>query len=413
MAWTSTTNWTITGLFYADDIALFAPSEEILLLMFDVADQFAKKWNFKFNGSKSKVFIVGKRWSEKRWKLGDHMLEEAKSYKYLGVLLNRRLQDSTHIDYVDTKATKLNSYIRYTLSLHSDINRVDFGNSIWNKAALPSLRHASGIWFNKSKASKDKLLSAQYKCGKAVLKLRSKPARIAICMELGWLSITDELDMSRIAYFNYLQSLDDNRLSKQIFIQLLELHNEGTETPFDYFKNIKDIFIRHGVDQMFHEPDSNTRFKNFIQNSHPTICQQEVNKLPSLRIFEMLKSDCNCSSYLKSKAPFNAIQLKMKLRTGVLGLGADLHRQHRGDGHCKFCLEYESPRHFILQCKAYQKERLEMYLNLEKAVDPETFNMILQSPELALVLLLGDHDDIINEIFLNYLSHAWLIQRDF
>ena len=54
-----------------------------------------------------------------------------------------------------------------------------------------------------------------------------------------------------------------------------------------------------------------------------------------------------------------------------------------------------------------------MYLNLEKAVDTETFNMILQSPELALMLLFRDHDDIINEIFLNYLSHAWLIRRDF
>ena len=35
--------------------------------------------------------------SDKKWLLGDMKISEAKSYKYLGVVINRRLTDSDHI----------------------------------------------------------------------------------------------------------------------------------------------------------------------------------------------------------------------------------------------------------------------------------------------------------------------------
>jgi hypothetical protein len=48
-------------LFFADDITLIANSEQELNTLLDITSKFADKWNLKFNDTKSKVMVVGKR----------------------------------------------------------------------------------------------------------------------------------------------------------------------------------------------------------------------------------------------------------------------------------------------------------------------------------------------------------------
>jgi exonuclease III len=52
---------TINGLFYADDIVLFANTEPALQDMLNVATQFGNKWGLRFNSRKSQVMIIGKK----------------------------------------------------------------------------------------------------------------------------------------------------------------------------------------------------------------------------------------------------------------------------------------------------------------------------------------------------------------
>lgn len=78
----------LNGLFYADDIVLFGENERGLLDMLDIADSFAKKWGLTFSEKKSKILIIGKKCSDKLWPMGDKLLQETSSYKYLGVLIN-------------------------------------------------------------------------------------------------------------------------------------------------------------------------------------------------------------------------------------------------------------------------------------------------------------------------------------
>jgi hypothetical protein len=142
----------VNGLFYADDIVLLGSSEQELLCMLTIAETFSKKWGLLFNSKKSQVLIIGKRLSDKQWPLGNLLLAETKTYKYLGVIINRHLKDSDHIiSHLTEKAKKLESYIRYTLARHMDIKRITFGDTLWQKAILPSLSHAAGVWFNDTK----------------------------------------------------------------------------------------------------------------------------------------------------------------------------------------------------------------------------------------------------------------------
>jgi hypothetical protein len=79
-------NQLINSLLFVDDITLIANSEQELNTLIDITSKFADKCNLKFNDTKSKVMVVGRRIDrEKIWKLGDNCIHETNEYKYLGV----------------------------------------------------------------------------------------------------------------------------------------------------------------------------------------------------------------------------------------------------------------------------------------------------------------------------------------
>ena len=65
-------NQLIPALLYADDTVLLAESETQLSQMLSIAHDFACKWGLKYNSSKSKVLVIGKRVNpQKKWALGN------------------------------------------------------------------------------------------------------------------------------------------------------------------------------------------------------------------------------------------------------------------------------------------------------------------------------------------------------
>ena len=81
-------NTRIKGLYYADDIVLFAENEHCLQDMLNIADMFAKNWGLSFNSKKSQVLIIGKKVTDKDWFLSNKTIKETQAYKYLGTIIN-------------------------------------------------------------------------------------------------------------------------------------------------------------------------------------------------------------------------------------------------------------------------------------------------------------------------------------
>ena len=406
----------VTGLFYADDVVLTGSDEKDLQEMLNTAAQFADKWGLKFNSKKSQIMITGKRISGRMWQLGDSLLSETKTYKYLGVLMNRYVKDSDHVkQLLETKAKKQSSYIRYTLANHLDVNRVEFGNTLWNKAMLPSLSHAAAVWFDETVTSQTILSRAQYNCAKAVLKIKSMPAKSATLAELGWLPIREELAIKRISYFSHLNNMNDDRLTKSVLNELKVLYQSDIATPFQYLRNIQATYNEYGMDHLFncHGDHPISVFKDAVRSHHLETFARKVSEQPSLRLYRNVKNVPECSNYLLSyKNNFKATQLKFKLRVGVGGLGEDIYRQHRGDGLCKICNSFESMKHFIFHCQAYNIERQVMLLNIKMNVSDCDFSMFIQDLDYATCLLLGEHDDAYNTAFLAFIQKAWQRRND-
>ena len=307
---------------------------------------------------------------------------------------------------------KAESHIKYTLAKHSDINWCNFGTSLWKQATLPALAHAAGVWFNETQAAKDTLNTIQYACAKAVLKLHDNPARVAILAEMGWLPILEELNIARANYIRYISKLEPTRLVRKIFYCLWDLYNRNIHTEFPYFRNIAKMFSSWGRDYMLYNHFDMKTVKSAVKETVAGRNQHAFRNMESLHLYSQLKSDDGPSSFLLSKKPFHAIKLKLKLRMGSSVVGADLHRQHRGNGLCMSCNNFETAKHLVMTCSAYSEERAKLYRALKYNLDEEMFSFLLQYPEHIFTHLMGDHDDIFNDIFLDFLGEIWKKRMD-
>ena len=73
--------------------------------------------------------------------------------------------------------------------------------------------------------------------------------------ELGWLPITEHLDMIRIGYYSDMLNMLEHRLTKVVFNKLKSLHERNKPTTVDYFTNIKTILEGKGIEYMFNDQD--------------------------------------------------------------------------------------------------------------------------------------------------------------
>ena len=173
---------------------------------------------------------------------------------------------------------------------------------------------------------------------------------------------------------------------------------------FKYFSSIKDIYIRAGLDHHFskHSNVTVSCFKKSMLSSCQTNFMCDLNKCDSLYLYKYLKHDVYPSEYLMSyKHNFKSVRLKFKLRSGILGLGCDLHRQKQDDGLCKYCRAFECVS-FHVHCPAYMAERQRLYNGISIGIHDEIFNFFISDFDLLYV-----HCFVIVMKFLIHISYCF------
>ena len=133
----------------------------------------------------------------------------------------------------------------------------------------------------------------------------------------------------------------------------------------------------------------------------------------SLKLLQPIENNTSTSGYLLSNdGSFKAKELKLKMRLGILEIGSNLKSQKRSDGKCPMCGRFESTKHFLLQCPAYNVPRYEMFDRLFYSVPNDIFNNFICNANFATTALLGCHDDIFNKYFMIFISQVWSIRRE-
>ena len=114
----------IACLFFADDIVLLSPSRHGLQSLLNICVAYCKKYCLDFNVKKSKIMVVGKKFSDTVHPilLGDAPLDFVSQYKYLGVLIQtgRELSFSV-VDVLRSFHSAANSILRSHVKPHTTI----------------------------------------------------------------------------------------------------------------------------------------------------------------------------------------------------------------------------------------------------------------------------------------------------
>ena len=136
----------------------------------------------------SKVLVVGKKIDRnKAWKLGSHSIQECETYKYLGVMISRNINDHSHVEHLVQKCNRLIGYIKSVIGNLCNYNRVYYGDILWRTIALPSVNYGCPVWVG-SKSDTEKIEKLQLQMARFILKVpRSTPCATLCFDQPPWL----------------------------------------------------------------------------------------------------------------------------------------------------------------------------------------------------------------------------------
>ena len=373
----------IPALLFADDIVLMAESEDQLQRMLNIVNSFGNKWGFKFDPTKSKVMVIGKRIDKhKIWYIGSLEIKEVNEYKYLGVYISRSLKDRYHISKcLKEKSAKIRNLIASTLSKHCNVKRVEFGNTLYNAKFVPGILNASGALIF-SEESKKAVSTMQYKMAQDILQLKCKPATEALLGDLGWAPICNIIDRRQIDYFIYLKFSLPDGLHREVFDQLYSTFIRNKEGPWHYFSNVKNVLSSYGLDDVMHRSDVDW-YKSYLliaNEMYTTNFYENIKEKTSLQTYKWLKHGTKMELYMRSDTDFYGQKVKFRARTGCLGLNTDLERWNKSDGICHVCNNNvrDTIEHRLLFCPSERQNRINLHRDIAQLGGPYVLSQYIQ-----------------------------------
>lgn len=155
---------------FADDKALISYSYRIGTIVKRLTEAFNKlykyynKWKIKINAAKTEAIIFTKRRPELTQEIviNNHDIPWMDCVKYLGVILDSKLNFTKHINFASDKA--LNLLIKYYPLLNRN-SKLSYGNklNVYKVIIRPAMLYASPVWSITSNSNFSKLQIQQNK----------------------------------------------------------------------------------------------------------------------------------------------------------------------------------------------------------------------------------------------------------
>ncbi len=203
-------------LLWMDDVVLIHNNPQQLQTMLDTTHEIASRYRIKFGEVKSKIMIIPSTYPELEitnpdieeipaiiptFKIGDIELEEATTYKYLGITLNNKATMSDHMESVKNKAeASFQSIINVAASSVMKPLEMQTIWKLYKACTLPIMTFGCESWIA-LKPEINELQKKHYSMLKRVLKVPTQTPDIAIDLETGIPSIPQIINMRQISYY--------------------------------------------------------------------------------------------------------------------------------------------------------------------------------------------------------------------
>ena len=370
---------------YADDVVLFAESEEELQERMNILGKWCKKWRLNINASKSNVVHFRPRNTTETktdFHIGEEKIAVVQTYKYLGITLDC----FGRVDCIVTQLAGVGSR-----ALGSVIGRCkdnyDLGynsfSRLFDACVSPVLDYASGSWNTGSPQcstlDKVQMHAARFHCG-----LSKNTANLGVIGEIGWIPGVVRRDLESLRLYNQVVKMGSERLPKRLL--LFDKDVGGA-----WSTNIKAICA--SIDRTQNWSDNipvNLAFaKGRLMKMYSDVWHEETSHISKLVNYAALKTDLSPLPHVSANLPKSRRSLISRLLCGSLKLQIEVGRYSgtpREERYCELCKTgaVEDELHFLFDCVSSQDLRQDLYNKLPELLIQhrltERLKLLISSP---------------------------------
>ena len=395
-------------LLYADDLVIFSKSSTGLQAILNKLEAFCEKAGLSVNLEKTKVMIFnnsGKSLNNYSFRYGVNKLENAKSYKYLGLTLCPYGNFTLARQELKKVGLKALFKLRKEMGNHFREN-IKLTIKLFDTLISPILLYGSEIWGIDCTGQRDKdpaeivqnkflkwLLGVTRYCNNNACRSETGkfPLRIeAQCRNLNfWLTLTkhdesSDYKLSKAAYSD-IKWLKDKALWNQkikLFLDHLGLGDLWEKA------HVSDLGIASIIRQRLKDIELQRWFSEMNNDERKDTNQS--NKMRTYRDFKTI-DNYKCEDYLHQVTNIQHRTILTKLRLSNHRLAIETGRYMRpyrrpGERICPICKnEVEDEKHFLISCPYYQIERRSLFGCLDKDFNVPVAKMTKEDLFLLLI----------------------------
>ena len=280
----------------ADDISLISLTPLALQNMLNIAHEYSKKWQFKFNADKSCVmqFRSKGRNQDFTWTLGDKLVPCKDSHTHLGITVNNNGSLSDHIKNTCRKGH--NSFYAFTDIGSPYLNPLTL-TKLYKSVVLPSVLYGFELWNNISAVDSQRLQVFQHSICKSTMNLPCQ-TRSDMCESLlDVYPISAEIDARKLLFFGRLCRMSSQSLPKQTFLlRLFSYLLELTNNQRGFMPDVLQLLTTYNLIDHLHQWIEDGFFPS--KHSWKIIIRSTINKTHRDQRFLRMSSDSDFSRFL-------------------------------------------------------------------------------------------------------------------
>lgn len=231
-------------LLYADDMALMANTEDELQSMLQHVDDYANKWRFEFNPSKSKVMQLTPADRPRPpvpFTLGGATLENVDTYRYLGVLVQAgggwEKQEAQAMRGAENRFKEFS-----TIGLHKQGITPNTSRQLYQTYVRPVAEYGAEIWHSttKSRTPLDKQVDRH---GRTIMGLRWETPHEVAEGDMQWWPHSLRADKLRLRYWWHINSKHASKMVRAVCRLQQQRPIKGLKSSF--FGHMRKTFVNH------------------------------------------------------------------------------------------------------------------------------------------------------------------------